>query len=300
MTRAALVTGAAGFIGSTLATMLVRAGVRVHGIDRSEAPPPLRPYVSWTSADLSAEIPASVEIPPEVFHCAGSGVVGASFDDPAGDFTANVATTARLLERVASRPETRVVLVSSAAVYGSQAVLPIKEDAPLAPASPYGEHKRQAEELLRQYARKVGLNGVIVRLFSIYGPGLRKQLLWDACSKFWAGTPVFGGDGTEVRDWLHVRDAVALLDLAAKHATPACPVYNGGTGTGTTVRDVLELLARRLGKAEPPRFSGRARRGDPAALVADIGAARALGWSPVMPLADGLAEYADWFMSVQQ
>ena len=224
-------------------------------------------------------------------------MVGPSFSDPAADFRANVATTANLVAWVAKQRGARLVLVSSAAVYGIQPVMPIGEMAPLNPTSPYGVHKRLAERQVRDYARNFDFNAAVVRLFSVYGPGLRKQLLWDACTKLTQGAPSFGGSGSEERDWIQVDDAVALLIQAVAAATPACPTFNGGTGVSTTVRQALELLARKLGQAAPLRFSGETRRGDPRALVASVAAAHAIGWVPQISLADGISQYAEWFRS---
>lgn len=296
MTRSALVTGAAGFIGSALVRALASRGYRVQGLDRGAPDDTLRTQVArWSVGDLSQGLPPDLPAADEVYHCAGSGVVGASFSDPAADFRANVATTANLVAWMTNQRGARLVLVSSAAVYGIQPVMPIGETAALDPTSPYGVHKRLAERQVRDYARNFGFNATVVRLFSVYGPGLRKQLLWDACMKLTQGPASFGGNGSEERDWIQVDDAVALLIQAAAAASPACPTFNGGTGVSTTVRQALELLARKLGQAAPLRFSGESRRGDPPALVASIAAARAIGWAPRIALADGISQYADWF-----
>jgi UDP-glucose 4-epimerase len=298
MTRTALVTGAAGFIGSSLVRSLASAGYRVYGLDRTTPDKVLRARVTeWSVGDLSQGAPVDLPAADEVYHCAGSGMVGPSFGDPAADFRANVATTASLVAWMAGQRGARLVLVSSAAVYGVQPAMPIDETAPLNPTSPYGVHKRLAERQVRDYARNFGFDAVVVRLFSVYGPGLRKQLLWEASAKLLQGTPSFGGDGSEERDWIHVDDAAQLLMKAAAVATSDCPTYNGGTGTSTTVRDVLGLLARKLGCVDSLRFSGETRRGDPPALVASVAAARGIGWAPKVALAEGIAQYANWFRS---
>ena len=166
---------------------------------------------------------------------------------------------AALLDGVRDRaPAARVVLLSSAAVYGAARIVPTPETEPAAPSSPYGEHKRACEEL----CRASGLATIALRLFSVYGPGLRRQLLWDACCKAREGALEFAGTGDEERDWLHVDDAVALVLVAAEHASPAMPIVNGGTGIGTRVRDVVTVIAR---ESVHRRRDSQARR-EPAIL----------------------------------
>src|SRR5262249_35777614 len=149
-----------------------------------------------------------------VVHAAGSGSVGSSFTAPLRDFERGVATTATLLDilrRVA--PKAMVVIPSSAAVYGTQPEGKIAEDAPLAPISPYGAHKLAAELICRQAHFNFGQPVTVLRLFSLYGPGLRKQLLWDLAARLRAQPAriLLGGTGTETRDLLFIDDAVELI-----------------------------------------------------------------------------------------
>jgi len=134
-----------------------------------------------------------------------------------------------------------------------------------------------------------------VRLFSVYGAGLRKQLLWDASQKIMRGENNFFGTGDEIRDWLHVEDAASLLITAAGHASAMCPIVNGGSGAGVTVREVLAELFTRFERADAPNFSGAARSGDPVGYVADIARAREWGWQPLVDWKQGVCEYVGWF-----
>jgi UDP-glucose 4-epimerase len=282
--RTALVTGGAGFLGTAVTEALAADGYDVAVVGRDSRTEPL------TGVTIAA---ALERVPELVVHCAGGSSVAASVTDPDRERAKTVPAFAELLHQVRIHvPAARVVLLSSAAVYGNASVVPTPETAPLAPLSPYGEHKRACEDLLRAH----GGPGAIVRLFSVYGPRLRKQLLWDACQKASAGVPRFAGTGDEERDWLHVRDAAALILVAARAATTSVPVMNGGSGRGTTVRDVVGHVCREL-RAPPPEFSGETRAGDPPRYVADIARARALGWTPRIELAPGIAEYVAWFRS---
>jgi UDP-glucose 4-epimerase len=157
-----------------------------------------------------------------------------------------------------------------------------------------------AEKLCESYSRQYGLSTAIVRLFSVYGAGLRKQLLWDACNRLARGETRFSGTGAERRDWLNVEDAAELLLHAAERASAACPVANGGSGIAVPVRDVLQLVAHSLGRAEGLEFNGEGRRGDPAHYHADVTVARTWGWEPRIDWRAGVQAFADWFKAGAQ
>jgi len=186
-------------------------------------------------------------------------------------------------------------------VYGKAETFPIAEDSLVKPVSPYGTHKSIAEQLIQSYCRQFEIPASLVRLFSVYGNGLRKQLLWDACGKVLSGESMFLGTGDEVRDWLHVVDAASLLLIAADRALPLCPVVNGGTGEGVSVRELLTHLAREL--AVNPRtvhFSGQQRAGDPHCYIADIERAANWQWSPKIHWLQGVSEYTRWWQGLSR
>lgn len=300
VTDIALVTGAYGSIGRNVALTLTANGWIVYGIghgdwDREEQR--LWGVEHWVKGDVSLEALRDLRIRPDIIvHCAGSGSVGASITDPHQDFRKTVSATADLLEFVRSEcPQAALVYPSSAAVYGIAEKFPIAEVSSLCPTSPYGAHKRIAEELVRDHARIFNLNAAVVRLFSIYGEGFRKQLLWDACRRISANETEFFGTGQETRDWLHVTDAARLMLKAAENASPDCPVVNGGSGTAVTVADAVGALFNLMGKNERPVFCGTVRQGDPRAYQADISRALAWGWQPSIDWQTGLSRYAAWF-----
>jgi UDP-glucose 4-epimerase len=135
-----------------------------------------------------------------------------------------------------------------------------------------------------------------VRFFSVYGCGLRKQLLWDACRKLASGDRVFMGTGDEVRDWVHVDDAAELLRTAVEHASPLCPVANGGTGEGVSVRELLTHLAICL-RADglPLAFSDNPRPGDPSVYIADAARVAQWGWKHGAHWHERVKEYVAWW-----
>lgn len=298
-------TGAKGFIGSHLAGELAKDGHAVHGIGHGgleEAERKRLGLQSWINGEIEAAnldaMAAAHGLPSAVFHLAGGSSVGLAIAHPFEDFSRTVASTARLLEwlRVHS-PRSRLIAASSAAVYGSGHSGPISEQAAMTPMSPYGQHKLMMEQLCRSYAISYGIGSTVVRLFSVYGTGLRKQLLWDVCSRLQENCHelALGGTGEEVRDWCDVRDVVRLLALFAQAPQPETfRVINGGSGQGLRVSEVAGLLAGHWGNISV-RFSGNVRAGDPFSLLADDSALRAMGFAWRIPPALGIADYVRWF-----
>ena len=300
MSEVALVTGAYGFVGRHVARALAARGAHVVGIGHgSWGRREWRSWgvAEWHTAELTVDSLTTYGGDPEqVFHCAGSGSVAFSMTHPMQDWQRTVGSTLAVLEYLrVQRPAARLVIPSSAGVYGVAERMPIRIGDSLAPASPYGVHKKMAEDLCRSYGRHFGVHSARVRLFSVYGVGIRKQLLWDACTKLSRGQASFGGTGMETRDWLHVEDAAQLLLVAAAHSSAACPVVNGATGEAVSIREVVGLIAARLGGGAKPAFSGTARAGDPAHYQADVSEARSWGWAPQLDRVAEMNAYVDWF-----
>lgn len=300
------ITGANGFIGRYLVRELAAAGHAVHGVghgalDATEARRlGLR---SWTNGEIDAAnlnaLATAHGTPARVFHLAGGSSVGVSIERPFEDFSRTVASTARLLEWLrGSAPDCALIAASSAAVYGADHVGPIPESAAPAPMSPYGEHKLMMEQMCRSYARSFGISCTIVRLFSVYGPDLRKQLLWDICSRLRGGPQRLdlGGTGREIRDWTDVRDVARLLAVLAEQSPrDTFSVVNGGSGHGTSVADIADGLVRQWGSSAVVHYSGIGRPGDPVSLLADDADLRRTGFAWTVPLEHGLADYVAWF-----
>ena len=214
-----------------------------------------------------------------------------------------VGSTAELLEWLRQHaPQTPLMAVSSAAVYGAAHAAPIAEDSRPAPFSPYGTHKLMMEELCRSYAINFGLMIVLPRLFSVFGPELKKQLLWDLCNKLAEnGFAELGGSGEERRDWTCVSDVAIALEKLLAFADTRAPVINVATGVAVSVRDVALAVARAWSGETPPaiRFSGISRAGDPDSLCADVSRLCAHGLTCATPLVKGLDDYVGWFRTLK-
>lgn len=298
--RTILVTGASGFIGRHVSRTAARQGDRVIGIglgDWTEEPSGQWGLSAWRDVAVTVESLVALSITPDVvIHCAGSASVGVSLENPLQDFRSTVGTTIEVLDYLRTcAPEAALVYPSSGAVYGRATTLPIEEDSTLVPISPYGVHKKIAEDLCRSYGRTFGIRSAILRIFSAYGTGLRKQLLWDACGKALLGDGHFAGTGRETRDWIHVEDVARLLLVAGDHADTDTPTVNCATGQGVAVESILAVLFEALGTSLRPDFTGSARLGDPDRVAGDPSRAAAWGWAPERTWQDGVREYARWF-----
>jgi UDP-glucose 4-epimerase len=304
MSQNVLVTGFSGFIGREICAQLDAVGARVIKMGRNatsrNGEGVSAASLQWIGDITLDALLAHAESPDVIIHCASGSSVAASVADPRADFIKSVPCINDVLAFMRLRcPNAKLVFASSAAVYGAVHAGTITEEVPSAPLSPYGLHKRICEEFLHFHAQTYDLKVAIVRLFSIYGEGLKKQLLWDACRKISSENPVFSGTGDEVRDWLHVSDAASLMLAAAQHASVSAPVCNGATGKGVSVREILQALASNLDDNAVLQFDGSLRPGDPQSLVGSNLRARSWGWSAQVDWRDGVRRYADWYRGLQ-
>ena len=314
MSRNALVTGGAGFIGSHVADALLAEGWSVTVLDnlssgkRGQVPAAAR----FVEGDIrSPEAAALVRDGgfDLVCHLAAQIDVRKSVADPRFDVDVNIGGTLNLVEAVrASGRPTRVLFASTGgAVYGDLVTPPNLETYAKNPESPYGIAKFSVELYLAYYARVHGLDYIALRFANVYGP--RQDPHGEAgvvaifCQRLLAGTPltVFG-DGAQTRDYVYVGDVARAHVLAASRPSiPAGAVddraFNLGTGVETSVSDLAQGLIAVSGRAVPMQHAP-ARPGEQQRSVVSIDKARAgLGWAPAVSLADGLRHTFDWFAS---
>ncbi len=298
MSSRTLVTGAAGFIGRAVSEALVQHGSRVSALITPGGQPPRGVHATYSFRLPDPQLgPLLAELRPElIMHCAGTASVGGSFVDPVRDFADTVVITEHLLASIATHsPTTRVVLLSSAAVLGEPAEQPASETTSTGPISPYGFHKLMCETLCAEYFSLWGVPTVVARPFSVYGPGLRRQLLWDVYQKWLTSDTIqLDGDGEETRDFVYIDDLVrALLTIAEQSAFRAECIHIG-TGEAVTVRSMATALMAALGTPKPIHFSGHRRVGDPRRWQADNRRLQALGMHTWTPVDAGVRQYAEW------
>ncbi len=304
-----LVTGAAGFVGSSLTDELLARGMDVVGIDcfldyyprfikemNIEAAKKHKKFTFIESDLLKADINKLLCDVDVVFHQAGQAGVRASWGEYFRTYTDNnILVTQRILEaaRASARPP-KIIYASSSSVYGDAERYPTNEQVLPAPVSPYGVTKLAAEHLASLYASQFGLHTVSLRYFTVFGPRQRPDMAftrfcYKALNKI--EIPIFG-DGEQSRDFTFIRDIVEANILAAAKGSVG-GVYNIGGGTNATVNGVLEIIRSVVGEISvsyTEKMLGEARK-----TAADTTRAQQeLGFDPKFSLKDGLSEQVDW------
>lgn len=303
----ALVTGAAGFIGSHLTAALLDAGADVTGLDcfTDYYPRPLKEANLAVNRGRSGfrfvegsvqhgALDALLEDKTHVFHLAAQAGVRKSWGRDFRVYTENnIDATQRLLEACVGRPLHRFVYASSSSVYGDTAAIPMREDAKPQPVSPYGVTKLAGEELCFLYYVNHGVPATSLRYFTVYGPRQRPDMAFNRFIRAaLRQQPItLYGDGEQTRDFTYVSDAVAATVAAGSHGVPG-RTYNVGGGSRVSVNQVLEILGQLAGRPLDVRREP-AQKGDMRDTYADTSLARAdLGFAPRVSLQEGLeAEY---------
>lgn len=313
-----LVTGGAGYIGSHMVLALLDAGERVVVLDNLStgfraAVPPAATLVEGNVGDaaLVGRVIGEHGV-RAIIHFAGSIVVPDSVADPLGYYHNNTSNSRTLIEAAVKGGVKRFIFSSTAAVYGNPQEIPVKEDAPLKPVSPYGTSKLMTEWMLADTAFAHDFNYVALRYFNVAGADPQGRtgqstprathLIKVACETALGKRPsmdVFGtdyptADGTCVRDYIHVTDLVAahMVALRHLHGGGASDVFNCGYSSGYSVFEVIDAVKRASGGPFPVNLAPR-RPGDAEAIVADSSKIRSkLGWSPMLDNLDLIVTHA--------
>ena len=292
-----LITGVNGFIGHHVAQKYAEMGHEVIGLDKNSANDAYKTYVAdMLNSDLSTLL---TEIAPDlIIHCAGLANVAYSLQCPEEDFESNTCMVYLLLEsmRKAGLENCRFLFLSSAAVYGQPVKLPVGEEDAQCPMSPYALHKKMAEEICTYYITKYQFDIRILRIFSTYGPGLKKQIFWDMHQKLvHTGKLELFGTGNESRDYIYIDDLTEAICLIAADEQSAYLVWNVANGTEVTTREIAEIF---VDIEEIPRdrivFNGIIREGDPMNWCANIDRLLQLGYKQKVSITDGVRAYVDW------
>jgi UDP-glucose 4-epimerase len=311
----AIVTGAAGFIGSTLVDRLLAEGHTVVGIDNlstgvsanlehaTRRNQHSRGQFTFVEMDIEAPELAGVVADTEpdlVFHLAAQVDLRASVSDPQLDARSNVLGTINVCEASRRAGVERIVYAASGGSrYGAPTCLPVAESAQVNPLSPCAVAKLAGELYLSAYAQMYGMSSISLVLSNVYGPRQNPHGESGVVAVFGraliAGlTPTIYGDGTAARDYIYVDDVADAFMCASRLPLSISGTYNIGTGELTTVNEVYQLIAEAMGAVPPPRYAA-ARTGELHAIALDPAAAgKHLGWKPSVNIAEGVERTVGW------
>lgn len=311
--RRVCVTGGAGFIGSHLADALLGLGARVSIIDDLTAGDPEYPAAlieKWgdrarfyyASILEPAALRAACQGAAAVFHLAALGSVPQSIAEPERTMDVNLIGTVRVAEAARHANTKRLVFSSSSSVYGDAPTMPVTEDTPIRPLSPYAASKAAAEHVLRAWSSSYGLSGVCLRYFNIFGPRQPANSQYAAVIPAFinaianARRPTIYGDGSHTRDFAPVANAVyANLLAGATDRKLHGQAVNIGCAHKTSIRQLADQIAALMGRPDLDPVHEAPRRGDIAHSVASIDLARELlGYTPVRSPEQGLRELVEW------
>lgn len=295
-----LITGGAGFIGRHLVNTLSQQNAEITIVDRSVGYS--SDNIEYCCADieiylLDVDNLAQFEM---IFHLAGNSHPMPSVNDPLMDFNLNLKVSILLLEALRKNgAKTRLINVSSAAIYGNPETLPIAESHKPSPLSPYGVSKLAVEQYVNVYSRLYNVQGISVRPFSVYGPGLYKQVVYDLIRKVLTSNNKIDvyGDGTQLRDFIYIDDLVNAMILVAQKGTPG-EVYNIASGKSHSINEVITAICMAMNIHPEIRYSGTVRSGEPDKWTVDISKISRLGFNPETILTDGIAKTVEWLHTI--
>jgi len=299
MEKRMLVTGANGFLGNHVYSYFSK-DYKIIGIDvYCNKVMDIEFYTVDMSDGNLSELYKKIN-PNVIIHCAGSAHVASSLQDPLHDFDSNVYVLYKMLvELKEAGVFPRIVTCSSAAVYGNPQSLPVMETHLLNPISPYGLHKKMCEDVCRYFIKQYGFDIKILRIFSAYGEGLRKQIFWDMYQKYKENRKItLYGTGSETRDFIHVDDIVGQME-AIINSNDEYDTYNVASGNEVSINDLALLFAKKLGLTRGDVvFNRKMRDGDPDNWLACTERTRELGYRNMVNLEEGVSRYIDWITTV--
>ncbi|ELX4188080.1 NAD-dependent epimerase/dehydratase family protein [Vibrio vulnificus] len=299
-TKNILVLGGGGFIGSHVIGNLVKnCEANIYSIGRGKCMDNTL-HVSHcidniTFASLEKNF-SNIQF-DEIINCSGGGNVSVSFSYPREDFQNTVVSLVDVLEFIrVYQKNAKLVQLSSAAVYGECVDLPISESKECDPISVYGEYNFLAERLVKTYSKHYGLQSVILRVFSVYGPGLKKQIIWDAMEKLSRASDevTFFGTGNELRDFIYIEDLCSIITLAASWASEQTNIINCSSGKPILIKELVNKIALICDRDVSIVFSGESKSGDPKGFHADVSK---LSFECKTSLDEGLKTYIDWYQN---
>lgn len=292
MKKKILITGVNGFIGFSLFEYLSKIkNFEVYGIGTNKKYKRKKNLnIKYTKVTTKSLL-ALKKVPDLIIHCAGSGSVGGSYSNKSNDYLENFRTTQDTLEYCRMKYSIKkLIFISSAAIYGN--FVNLKKIKPL---SPYGRNKLLAENLCIKYHKKYELDLAVLRLFSVYGDGLKKQLIWEACKKLRNNNLIFYGDGEESRSWINIKDVIRAIICVIKDKKPFL-ITDIAPKKQVKVKDILSIVSKNFKiNSKNLSFNGIKKKGYPNHQKIILKNIFKLGWKPTVTLERGIKKYVKWF-----
>lgn len=296
MKKKILITGSHGYIAKNIAKKL-RNNFNVYGIGRGKWKK--KDYKKWgyldqINGDLTKKNLSRYNFKFDfIIHCAGSRLVGLTRKV---DFINNVKSTISLIDFIKkNQSKTKIIFMSSYSIYGNDYKNLISENFSTKPVSVYAINKKKAENLLLNFSKKNKSHLMILRIASLYGNGLKKQLIYDACLKISKGLNNFYGTGREKRDFIHISDLVNIVLYFCIKGFSNVNIINCGSGKGRQIKDVIKLISSSFKMRKKIIFNRKKLNSNPINLISNIRKLKKIGLKPNKDFRIGVKQYVKWF-----
>ncbi len=295
-----LIIGSEGFIGNKLIQYYLQNNYEVFGCDLYT---PILNNYHFIKNDMTSTFWLQLFDNKKFDYCVNAGGksdVNASVINPTEDFESHVIETQKILDAIRNyNNNCKFLHISSAAVYGNPDQLPVMESSDCKPLSPYGWHKLMSENICNEFNKVYNIPITIIRPFSVYGPGLKKQIFWDVFQKYKKNPDEIElwGNGNETRDYIYIDDLISIIALLLINAEMKCDIYNIGSGIEKSIDDTIRTFFEVFGSKPRLTFNGNNKKGNPINWKADISKLISLGYQNKYDFIKGISLTADWLKS---
>jgi UDP-glucose 4-epimerase len=293
-----LITGAEGFIAINLASYLSKKHFNIFGIGNKKFEKKISSKFGYkfllNSKVNKKNLKKNFGGIDLIIHCAGSGIVGLNKQE---NYKKNFLTTKGILDFSRNeKKKPRIIFMSSYSIYGNSYLKAIKENCKPKPLSSYAITKRDSENILLKYSKLYCLDITILRLASIYGNGLKKQLIFDTCNKIRNNKNIFYGTGNEIRDWLHISDLCTLVYKVIIKSSEK-KIINCGSGKGNKVKTIIGFIKKEFNSTTKIKYVMKKNK-EAKVLKTNINLAKSFGWYPKISLKKGILKYVRWYKKI--
>ena len=301
-----LITGSQGFLARNLSKKLNEFGFICYGIGRGKWKG--NTHKKWGyQKNISGTINEKNLFKYKkvkfnyIIHCAGGVSPNTSLIKSISekqDYEKNVSSIYSILNYFVSKNNNpKILFISTISVYGNTKLKKIKEENKLNPISDYSLNKVIAEDICNNFYQNFNIDVLILRGSSLYGPGLRRQMIHDVCLKIVKKKNIFYGSGNEVRDFIHINDFTELIKRIVIKGFKGYLIVNAGSGRGIKIIDVINYIIKKLKKNIKPKFNKFGLKVNPTSLVPSIVKAKKFNWSPKVNFYKGINEYINWLLN---